>query len=271
MLVANAAYLTNPRVQRYSSAVSRSISRWQRAGSLLVFSWALALAISSQLGATRRTEASVRPPTPPLCACDNYTVRKRDTRLVGFIWYLQRPTCRTDLSSCLACCPFAAIINRHAAIRSEQRANQRPVPVQEWGQSYVDGLQSNWRHYLQMDLANSTHKAYDYHQRQFKEFCRMAGFPPRPEPRALAQFVIGRAEHGYALSTIEQGVYAVARMALDQGVEGLTSDLEVKRAMKVACKLAGPCGQAEAAVGSPGPQAHRDDISRQRRDRFYWS
>lgn len=137
----------------------------------------------------------------------------------------------------------AAVLNRHAVLQQARRGNQRPVPVQEWGRGYMAQLQENWRDYLQMDLANSTHRAYDYHQRQFKEFCRLAELPVKPAPRALAQFVIGRAEHGYALSTIEQGVYAVARWALDLGIENLATDLEVKRAMKVASKLAVPVGR----------------------------
>jgi hypothetical protein len=66
------------------------------------------------------------------------------------------------------------------------------------------------------------------------------GVPEMPTAQLLAQFVVGRAQHGYARSTIEQGVYAVSRWALDLGVEGLAAELVVRRAMKVAAKLAVP-------------------------------
>jgi integrase len=54
----------------------------------------------------------------------------------------------------------------------------------------------------------------------------------------VAQFTVARAQHGYAFSTIEQGVYALALWALELGVEGLAQALEVRRALAVANKLA---------------------------------
>jgi hypothetical protein len=47
---------------------------------------------------------------------------------------------------------------------------------------------------------------------------------PLPDPHTLAQFVVGRAMQGYALSTIEQGVYAVARWGADLTCEALAGD-----------------------------------------------
>eukprot|EP00775_Hariotina_reticulata_P001773 gene1773-biopygen3211 len=93
-----------------------------------------------------------------------------------------------------------------------------------------------------MDLATNTHKAYDVHQRQYRDFCERMKRPAIPEPHTLAQFVVGRAMNGYALSTIEQGVYAVARWGADLGKEHLSSDFEVRRALKVAAKTAVPKG-----------------------------
>lgn len=162
----------------------------------------------------------------------------------------------------------AAVVNRHAKLQQAKRGDQRPVPVQEWGRGYVTQLQENWRDYLQLDLANSTHRSYDYHQRQFKEFCRLAGLPVEPAPRALAQFVIGRAEHGYALSTIEQGVYAVARWALDLGVEHLATDLEVKRAMRVASKLAVPTGRQKLPLDRRDLRRVVDQLAQRGSDDF---
>jgi integrase len=79
--------------------------------------------------------------------------------------------------------------------------------------------------------------------RQFEKFCEVAGIQLQPDATALAQFVVGRAQHGYALSTIEQGVYAVSRWAQGKGVEGLAAALVVRQAMKVAAKLAVPAGR----------------------------
>jgi integrase len=106
--------------------------------------------------------------------------------------------------------------------------------------NYVELLEDGWWQFLQRDLAGSTHKAYGYHQQQYRAFCRLMGRPERPDAHTLAQFVMGRADHGYALSTIEQGVYAVQRWGLDLGVEALAADREVQRALKVAARLAVP-------------------------------
>lgn len=124
-------------------------------------------------------------------------------------------------------------------MQAARKAEDKPVPVRQWGEEYMQRLTGRWQDFLQLDLANSTHRAYGWHQDQFRQFCRLAGLPERPTERAVAQFVVGRAQHGYALSTIEQGVYALARWALDLGVEGLAGTREVTRAMKVAAKLRG--------------------------------
>jgi len=79
-------------------------------------------------------------------------------------------------------------------------------------------------------------------QRQYRQFCALVRREPLPDAHTLAQFVIGRAVKGYALSTIEQGVYAVARWGADLGREQLANDPEVRRALKVAAKLAVPKG-----------------------------
>lgn len=117
------------------------------------------------------------------------------------------------------------------------------MPVGEWGDGYAAKLEGDWDQLLQLDLASSTHRAYGYHQRQYKQLCVLMGRREVPEAHTLAQFVIGRAQHGYALSTIEQGVYAVQRWGADLGIEQLAADAEVKRALKVAAKLAVPSGR----------------------------
>lgn len=117
------------------------------------------------------------------------------------------------------------------------------MPVEAWASEYVQQLRGDWQQFLRKDLEESTHRAYSWHERQYLQFCAVAGVEVVPDAEVLAQFVVGRAQHGYAISTIEQGVYAVARWALERGVEGLASQLVVRRALKVAAKLAVPGGQ----------------------------
>jgi len=125
----------------------------------------------------------------------------------------------------------------------QQRSSRQPVPVSRWDRSYADRLEADWDRLLQLDLASSTHKTYTYHQEQYRTFCSLMGRRERPEAHTLAQFVIGRAQHGYALSTIEQGVYAVQRWGADLGIEQLAANSEVQRALKVAARLAVPTGR----------------------------
>jgi hypothetical protein len=50
-------------------------------------------------------------------------------------------------------------------------------------------------------------------------------------------------------------VYAVSRWALHQGVEGLAAELVVRRAMKVAAKLAVPAGRQKLPLDRQDLQA----------------
>jgi integrase len=90
-----------------------------------------------------------------------------------------------------------------------------------------------------MDVRESTASTYGSQFGQFEIFCGRLGVPSRPpQPKALAQFIIGRALQGYKLSTIEVGVAAVAREAAHAGVSSLTTDPVVQRALKVAAQKA---------------------------------
>jgi site-specific recombinase XerD len=140
----------------------------------------------------------------------------------------------------LICFCVVAVLTYQATVQAERRAGRKPVPVEEWSAEYVQGLQDRWPDLLQLDLAQSTHRSYSWHVEQYKRLCRAMGAQEMPTAQLLAQFVVGRAQHGYARSTIELGVYAVSSWALDLGVEGLAAELVVRRAMKVAAKLAVP-------------------------------
>lgn len=120
--------------------------------------------------------------------------------------------------------------------RGSEREN--PRPVQEWSEGLLALLERQLPELLQLDLEQSTRKAYDVHVRQYANLCAKLGRPLAPSSSTLARFVLGRALSGYKLSYIELGVSAVSRWALDQGVEGLGSQPLVVRALKVAGKLA---------------------------------
>eukprot|EP00882_Tetradesmus_deserticola_P008231 GHRQ01008676.1.p1 GENE.GHRQ01008676.1~~GHRQ01008676.1.p1 ORF type:complete len:348 (-),score=64.88 GHRQ01008676.1:210-1253(-) len=139
--------------------------------------------------------------------------------------------------------PLSAVLTYQARYQAERHAARKPVPVEAWSEDYVLKLRGSWQDFLRLDLAQSTDRSYNWHVSQYLKFCAAAGVPATPDALVLAQFVVGRAQHGYAVSTIELGVYAVARWVLDAGMEGLASELVVRRALKVAAKLAVPTGK----------------------------
>jgi len=86
---------------------------------------------------------------------------------------------------------------------------------------YLQGLEEDWHRLLQLDLAESSHRSYGWQQQQYRVMCQRlqpaAERPVWPDAHSFAQFMIGRAQHGYARSTVEQGAYAVARWGLMWG------------------------------------------------------
>lgn len=122
----------------------------------------------------------------------------------------------------------------------QREGRQKPVPVQDWSAEFMQRIQTNFGDFMRMDLADSTRRTYAAQQEQYKVLCRQMGVPEQPAAEVLARFVVGRAVHGYKLSTIESGVAAVARWGAECGVHGLMSDPMVKHALQVAAKLAVP-------------------------------
>jgi hypothetical protein len=98
---------------------------------------------------------------------------------------------------------LSAVLMYQATHQAERRAARKPVPVEQWSQEYVKQLRGSWHDFLQLDLAESTHMSYGWHVPQYCTFCRAAGVTEVPVAQVLGQFVVGRAQHGYALSTIE--------------------------------------------------------------------
>lgn len=125
-----------------------------------------------------------------------------------------------------------------ARCQQQRRLANAPTPVEGWSDELVRLLDGHLHELLQLDLEQSTRRAYDVHVRQYGAMCKRLGKPHSPSPHTLARFVLGRAVSGYKLSYIELGVSAVSRWGADQGMEGLSLDPVVVRALKVAGKLA---------------------------------
>ena len=125
---------------------------------------------------------------------------------------------------------------RHQAGR--QRALKRPVPVSQWSAPFLASLASDMGAFLQSDLAVSTRRTYDSHVKQFAAFCQRQQVPVWPSSSLVARFIMGRTLQGYSLSTIELGVAALTRLALDWGAVPLADALLVRRALKAAARHA---------------------------------
>ena len=70
----------------------------------------------------------------------------------------------------------------------------------EWSDDLLQMLDGQLSALLQLDLAQSTRKAYDVHVRQYLEMCVRLRKPGVPTAATLARFVLGRAVSGYKLS-----------------------------------------------------------------------
>jgi len=127
-----------------------------------------------------------------------------------------------------------------ARCQQQRRQERAPKPVGEWSDDLMQMLDGQLSALLQLDLAQSTRKAYDVHVRQHLEMCVRLKKPGVPAAATLARFVLGRAVSGYKLSYIELGVSAMGTWAEDKGFLGLSGEaLVIVRALKVAAKLAG--------------------------------
>ncbi len=123
-----------------------------------------------------------------------------------------------------------------------QRSGRTTIAVQDWDEKFLHRLKEGLPEFLRLDVAESTGRAYAWHERQWEQLFAGYGKAPAADPDMLARFVVGRACHGYSLSTIEVGIAAVARWAMLQGCEGLATHLVVKRALRVAARIAVPAG-----------------------------
>jgi hypothetical protein len=123
-------------------------------------------------------------------------------------------------------------------LAKQREGRARPLPVQSWDAQLVTQLKDDFREFLQLDVAGSTVRTYASHEGQYRLMCRAMGAEEAPTPEMLARFVatnralptmVGRACNNYKISTIELGVAAVARWAMEEGQEGLASHPLVRR------------------------------------------
>ena len=82
-----------------------------------------------------------------------------------------------------------------------------------WGANISADIEARLDAFLLNDKAASTVRSYACQQRQYALFCQQLSVPDvlRFEPRTQAQSIMGRAVHGYKLSTGELGVHTVWR------------------------------------------------------------
>lgn len=157
----------------------------------------------------------------------------------------EAPPPRTAVENCWGTGPTVDVLTYQAKLARTKKAAKKTVAVEDWEPEYLQDLEHKWHELLQLDLAESSHRSYGWHQKQYKVMCQRLQRPVWPDPHSLAQFMIGRAQHGYARSTVEQGAYAIARWGTDVGVDGLIGHREVQRAMAVVAKVATPAGAGQ--------------------------
>lgn len=125
-----------------------------------------------------------------------------------------------------------------ARFQSRLRSETTPLPVDQWSPAFLASLPALMPSLLDLDLAPATRASYNGHVRQYLTFCDRTDRPHRPDATVLAQFILGRAMTGYKLSTIELGVYAVAKWGKEQfGITELLETPVVQRALKAAPRI----------------------------------
>ena len=104
----------------------------------------------------------------------------------------------------------------------------------QWSPQFVAQLHDTFHELLQGDLTASSRASYASQVHQFQLFCGLRHVAPWPDPFLVAEFILGRAQQHYKLSTIVAGVSALARWAVDIGAMAFTGTPVVTRALKVA-------------------------------------
>ena len=137
----------------------------------------------------------------------------------------------------------AALDSRTRRLLLEQQSVQRevraPVPLEQWDQRFLAGAPAQLSGWLRGRLAESSHSALATQRGQFTRFLELSGMPLAATAGELAHqlacWVMGRAENGFKLSTIELGIYAVQDEATRaSGWRSLSQDVQLRDALAVA-------------------------------------
>ena len=89
----------------------------------------------------------------------------------------------------------------------------RSVAVTSWSADSQLEMRARLHAFLPGDRA-ATVQSYACQQRQYAFFCYMLSVPAARhfEPMTIAQWIMGRAVHGYKVSTVELGVHAIGAL-----------------------------------------------------------
>ena len=119
-----------------------------------------------------------------------------------------------------------------------------PTPLSAWTPEFWQRLTAgdSLNRFMRASQAQSTQSAYASQQHQYQQFCQLLGMHTPAacfQPDVLAAWVMGRSTHGYKLSTIEQGVYAVCSLARQHNTYLSASSVHVKTVLQAASRARG--------------------------------
>ena len=147
----------------------------------------------------------------------------------------------------------------------------RPVAVTNWSPEFSADIEARLDAFLLGDRAASTVRSYACQQRQYALFCQMLSVPDarRFEPRTIAQWVMGRADHGYKLSTVELGVHAIGALCM----HSFWRSTEIRQAISAAARLRSSAVVRKLPILRSllaGMVSAGDGAWRARRDACFW-
>ena len=131
-------------------------------------------------------------------------------------------------------------------MRMEQMRRQAQpgghIPMSAWSSAFWQQLATgdNLTTFLRTSQAASTMATYASQQRQFEQFCTLLLGMPSPhacfQADVVAAWVMGRSVHGFKLSNIELGVYAVCSLARQHGISISASAQPLRSALQAASR-----------------------------------
>jgi site-specific recombinase XerD len=148
----------------------------------------------------------------------------------------------------------ARVVSDNGAYRTSEPEREPPTAITPFSESRAviavsPELAERAVGYAQAADAPNTRRAYASQWRLFDQWCRARGLSPLPaEPAALALFVTERADTGSSVSTINQGVAAVAQRHARAKLASPTESPEVRLVMQGIRKRLGTAKKRAAPV-----------------------